>query len=198
MIARVRNACAFVMLTGALCATAGCQHPAGGEILEQAYQLGEQYRWSDAKPLVRAYLLDHPDDAAAHYLWGRCYLHNSTPYLALAEGEFKTALNLFRRNNDLGILAAHFNPAQFEAALHRETARVYMRWVHEAAQQGLPAAFIRTQLKRALDEVRQGRALDPDSTVLKEMEQTLEEYFAPLPIPRRKPESTAPTHELTV
>jgi len=198
MIVRVQTACACVMLAGALCATAGCQRPAGDEILEQAYQLGEQYRWPDAKPLVRAYLLDHPDDAAAHYLWGRCYLHNSTPYLALAEGEFKTALNLFRRNNNLGILAEHFNPSQFEAALHRETARVYMRWIHEAEQQGLPAALVRTRLERALDEVRQGRALDPDSTVLKEMEQTLEGYLAPSPIPRRMPETAAPIHELTV
>lgn len=198
MTTRIQTAGALVLFAAALCNAAGCQRPAGDDVLIQAYQLGEQYRWPEAKPLIRAYLLDHPDDAPAHYLWGRCYLHNSTPYLALAEGEFKTALNLFRRNHDLGVLAAYLEPQEFEAVLHRETARVYMRWVHEAMQQSMPAPLIRSQLERALDEVRQGRALDPDSKALKEMEQTLEGYFAPSPEPRRMPEPAAPSHDLTV
>ncbi len=143
-------------------------------LLDRAYQLGEQYRWREAMPLVKAHLIAHPGDPAGHYLLGRCYLHDPNPYLVMAEGEFRTALYAFQRTRNHGRLARYMSAGEFEAAIHRELARTDMRRAREAMTLGLSPRLVRTHLERALESVRQGRAIAPDDPALREMEETLE------------------------
>lgn len=156
---------------------AGCAENPGPEILRRAWDLGEEYHWEEAGGLARSYLLSHPGNAPAHFLLGRSFLHGAPPRLTLAEGELRTALRCFRDNRDLGPLAELHRENEFEAAIHRELARTEMRWMREAALKNMPAHILRPRVKRALEEVRKGRELDPACPVLADMETTLEQYI---------------------
>ncbi len=150
----------------------GCRGPAA-DALAQAYALGEKYHWQEAMPLVKGHLLSHPEDPAGHFLLGRCYLHHPVPYLMVARGEFETALFRLQQAPSPGGLAGIMTAQQLEAAIHRELARTLMRWSREALNARLPQPAIMQSLRQALDEVNKGRALDPESPLLKEMEDTL-------------------------
>ncbi len=162
---------AFALLL-ALCA-AGCTREDPEALLERAYALGQDYAWQEARPLVVEYLHARPDSPAGHYLLGRCYLHRATPALRIALGEFDTAAAALERNGGAHHLDDGMTTEQFRAALHKETARVHLRWCHEAMEHGLPEAGIRVRLEAALERVRRGRALDPEDAGLAEMEETL-------------------------
>jgi tetratricopeptide (TPR) repeat protein len=158
-------------------AIAGCRGGERHDLIAQAHALGAQWRWEEAQPLVKAYLIQHPEDPSGHFLLGRTYLHQQPPYLTMAEGEFETALALFRKRGDCGGLAEALPGAEFESAVHREIARAQLRWAYEAMRVGIPFSRIRPRLEKALDNVQQGRALTPDSEPLAEMEQLLRAYL---------------------
>ncbi|HEX72113.1 MAG TPA: hypothetical protein ENN65_02235 [Candidatus Hydrogenedentes bacterium] len=168
---RLRNIAGLVLVAALLCA---CGQSGEESLLDRAYQLGEQYRWREAMPLVKAHLIAHPGDPAGHYLLGRCYLHDPQPFLVIAEGELRTALHAFQRIRDHGALARHMSAVEFEAAIYRELARSDMRRTREAMNLGFPPSLVRPHLERALEAVRQGRAIAPDDPGLREMEETLE------------------------
>jgi len=151
----------------------GCRRSPGEDVLLDSYRLGQQHRWNQALPHVKAYLIEHPDDAAGHYLLGQCYLHVPAPHLTIANGELQTALNCFQRTRDLGVFASLMTPNKFESDIHRRSALVYMRMVREGMTHGLPPGLLRPQLARALEHVRRARALDPASPILEEMEEAL-------------------------
>jgi len=156
-------------------------------LMDQAYQLGLQYHWAEAQPLVKQYLLWHPGDASAHFLLGRSYLHQNRPYILAAEGEFNLALRLYEENGQTGALTKFLTPPQFEASIYRELGRLEMRLIYEAERAGLPEPQIQSHIEKALGYVRKGLALDPNSDVLSDMEKTLKEYQKPQPAPAPPP-----------
>jgi hypothetical protein len=171
---------AFPVLGVCLVLIAGCSEKPDPELLNSAWEWGEAYRWPEAGALARAYLLDDPGNAPAHFLLGRSYLHLNPPWLILAEGELRMALRRFQESGDLGPLALRLTPSQFEAAIHRELARTEMRWIREAVVRNVPSHLLQPRIASALDEVGKGRALDPDCPVLADMESTLEAYRRPM------------------
>ena len=171
---------AFPVLCVCLVLIAGYSAKTDPEVLNSAWEWGEAYRWPEAGALARAYLLDDPGNAPAHFLLGRSYLHVNPPWLILAEGELRMALRCFQESRDLGALADRFTPSQFEAAIHRELARTEMRWMREAVVRNVPSHLLQPRIDSALDEVGKGRALDPDCPVLADMESTLEAYKRPM------------------
>ncbi len=185
--------CALVALATAGTAP-GCRDRPDETSLVNAYHLGEGYRWEEAMPMVRAYLLARPDSAPGHFLWGCCYLHGPAPFLEIARGELEYALVLLHRSHDLGPLGALLREAQFEAQIQLKLALVYMRRAHQAISNGIPPRLVDQQLGNALEHVRLGRALDPGSSTLAEMEQTLSRLGkgTPQPEPRREDPAAAP------
>lgn len=175
-------------------AVAGCSRPDENEAMRQAYRLGEQYHWQEALPLVKPYLLAHPQDPLAHFLWGAAHLHAKQPSLEIAKGELEYALSLLRSSHDLGALRGVMSEAQFEAVIHLKAALIYMRWAHEAMAQAIAPARIDEQLRIALQHVRKGLALDPQSSTLKEMEETLSYLDKPGTEPAK--ESQPPAKDL--
>lgn len=170
---RLRPVIVFGLCLGCTAFSGGCNRTATDALLKQAYALGEKYQWHEAMPLVKQYLLSHPEDPAGHFLLGRCYLHNAVPHLVMAKGEFETALARLQPSQEQGGLSGILTTNQLGAAIHREMARTMMRWSREAMQAGFPGPIIEEPLRQALDEVEKGLALDPDSQPLKEMAETL-------------------------
>ncbi|HPO12097.1 MAG TPA: hypothetical protein PLI09_01525 [Candidatus Hydrogenedentes bacterium] len=164
---------AYGLCLACLACGGGCKRTATDTLLKQAFALGEKYQWQEAMPLVKQFLLSHPDDPAGHFLLGRCYLHNASPHLVLAKGEFETALVHLQQTQEHNGLSEILTANQLGAAIHRELARTMMRWSREAMQAGFPGPIIEEPLRHALDEVKKGLELDPDSKPLKEMEETL-------------------------
>ncbi len=169
-------------------ALGACRGADDRALMAQACALGEEYRWEEAEPLLKRYLLAHPDDASAHFLLGRCYMHRLDPWLANADGEYRTARQLLRRTGTPGYLEEKQPPAQFEATVYREMARVHMRRSREAFTLGVPEAVVQPELGRALEDVERGLALDPDSESLKEMQEALKTYVRPAT--RREPRTS--------
>lgn len=166
---------AVAVLLPAMLLAAGCAEKEDSEALfARMISLGEQDRWPEVRPVMKAYLQRHPNDASAHLLLGQCYQWPPTLYLTVAEGEFRTALNLYHRNSDMGGLEDILTPSEFESIIHQETARVQMKWSLYFKQiDQLPNAAAVEPLRRALIHVRKGLELEPGSRTLQEMERSL-------------------------
>ncbi len=171
----------------------GCRREVGPEVLRQAWKNTSARRVDDALPLVKAYLSEHPEDAAAHYVLGQCYLHRPDVNTTLAKGEFETALHYFEKNRDLGIFAPEMTAALFQSALQRDMALALMRALYEGDGLGVPGPVMYPVLDQALQHVREGLRFDPTSGFLRDMEHSLEELRqgrpspSPLPLPALKP-----------
>ncbi len=169
-----------VVLGLLLCAMTGCRQTPGKAVIEQAYTQAEAYDWRTVLPLVKDYLVYHPRDAGAHLLLARCYLEVTPPTLAIADGELQTALELAASGGDLGPYADRLTRDQFIAFVHEKRAKMYMRGYQEGLRMSAAPEVLRRQLEHSLDEVQRGLATDSQSSVLLEMQQTLEETLAAL------------------
>jgi hypothetical protein len=153
--------------------------------LRQAAALGDEQRWDDARPLIKAHLLKFPEDAAGHYFYGLSYLHLAEPELTIAEGELLTALALLRPEDPHIQAATGMDYATFKGSLHQKTAMVYMRAFREAIRLNIPMELTRDLLTKAMEQTELGLDSNPTSHLLKEYKDFLEETLQG--IPKRTP-----------
>jgi hypothetical protein len=172
----------FLPVAAALAATAllgiGCSpsRPDAATFSAEIYRLGESGKWGDAMTRAKQLALAYPEQAGAHYLLGKAYLHRPEPHLVQAEGELKTASALLARNGKLDAVAWGTEP-EFELALRRDLALVDFRWIREAMRFNLPATEIRNKLIEARAHVEAGLKIDPEDAFLGEMRGTIEKYL---------------------
>lgn len=169
-----------ILLIMAGCMQGCLSHSPDHAPLERAWDLCEALQYDAAFPMVREYLLRHPESAMGHYLLGKCYMARQQSELTLAKGEFDTARALFDQREDLEGLDARMTPDQFRAALHCDTALALLRTVYEAERQGIPMNRARPILRNALDHARQGLAYHPESSFLEELTAALSKLLAEL------------------
>lgn len=164
-----------IMLTllaaGMACTPAASRHAQ----LEDAYAHFAGMRYDQALPLVKDYLVHVPHDPSAHWLLGACYRNLTPPWLTVAEGEFRTAQELFEATGWRGALARFTDDSSLEFELHRGRALAGMQWILEAMDRGLRARYIHDLAEQALGHVERARALAPGDEELAEMEATLRE-----------------------
>ena len=153
----------------------GCiySRPAPVSLLHEAQALGADNRWTDARALVKQYLLDHPEDVAGHYLLGLSYLHVPDDYEIHGRGELLVAYRLFARDGDLGILAEEMDPDAFRVQFHLRTALTYMRSIRRMLMADVPGYWVASHLREALRHVELGLEIEPDNAFLLEMQETL-------------------------
>jgi hypothetical protein len=156
----------------------GCETPVEEEVLRQAYQLGLEDRWEEVRPLVRPYVLAHPNDPGAHLLWGLCHSRRLEAWIIIAEGEFGEALDLFDARKEVGALGSLLSPDEFQAVVHCESARTALRSIREGLKAGAPRRVIKVKLEKAVQHVDTGLRLDPTSHLLQEMKKTLTALFS--------------------
>ena len=121
--ARLVTAVSSALIVVSICACRGEPPPS---LPPTVAALVEQQKWEDAIPILKKHLLVCPEDVAAHYYLGACYLNLRDPILAIAEGEFQVALTLFRRNGMASPIDG-VSPRDFELRCHLGLANVYIR-----------------------------------------------------------------------
>lgn len=155
---------------------AGCGRPAYDPgLLKEAAALGEEQRWDEARPFIKAHLVRHPDDPIAHYYYGLSYLHLGAPQLTLAEGELLTAQALLSRDIIPTEEVTGMEYFKFKGVLHQKTALVYMRAFREALRFNVPPEYSRELLIKAAEQVDLGLKCNPASVPLKEYRDFLQE-----------------------
>jgi tetratricopeptide (TPR) repeat protein len=103
--------CALALLLAV--AVAGCGSEPPPDYLSEARRLYDEQQYDEAVRFWKRHLLWHPDDAAAHFYLGVSLLR--APYnfhLPTAQGEFETALALFRRQGRANPIP-EFSSAQY-------------------------------------------------------------------------------------
>lgn len=162
---------------------AGCARPAyDPTLLRQAAALGDkEQRWDEARPLIRAHLLEHPNDPVAHFYYGLSFLHRKDAQLTLAEGELLTAQSLLERNGDLPGGTLDMEPKVFKGELFQKTALVYMRAYYESFRFNVPPEAQRDLLKKAIAQTELGLKANPDSHALKEYMDALKDLLKGVP-----------------
>jgi hypothetical protein len=193
---RLGIALAFSLLLAA--ALTGCRREAGIEVLRQAWNDAAARRVDAALPLAKDYLAARPEDAAAHYVLGKCYLHRQDANTTLAKGEFETALHYFEENGDLGVLAPEMTAVLFQSAIHRDIALALMRVLYEGDGQRFPGPVLYPVLDLALQHVSKGLGFDPSSAFLLDMQRSLESLRRGRPSPTPLPQQTKGAGEITI
>lgn len=171
-------------------ALSGCGGEGGGADMERVWQLVMERNFDGAMPLLRARLELHPDDPAAHYLFGKCHLHRQNANTTIALGEFETALHYFGLPGGAEYLGGGLGSAAFLAAVHRDAGLSLMRALYEAADRGLPPEMAGTVVERALAHVNRGLESAPEDDYLLEMRETLRQYLPAAPRPEFQREIT--------
>jgi tetratricopeptide (TPR) repeat protein len=164
---RHSSALRIAALTGLLFLAAGCSRPQP-DLNGQARALLDQSRWDDAIGLLKRQLLERPDDAAAHFYLGRCYLNGSVFYPGAAEGEFETALRLFAGQGRRSPIDG-YNDQYFELRCHLELAKVYLRTYIEYADHGAPKSRLQQPMRDLKTAAEAAEKIAPDSKDVKDL-----------------------------
>jgi|GEM_PF-3427311 len=174
-------------------AVTGCPKEAKDDVLLRGYACGKADQWDAARPFVREYLLDHPGDAGAHFLWGQCHLHGPTPWLEIARGEFAVTLQLIEKEGHSGLLNADLDSKKLTIMAHQETARACFRQIYLLAENKESADIIRRIAKEALLHVEKGLSIGPDIQELRDMREELNRQLGQEPQSQPPPRKT-PSH----
>lgn len=137
---------------------------------EALYHAG---KYDEAVPLLKAYLLEHPRDAAAHFYLGRAYLLSDDPWLLAAQGEIKMALACFKANGKVSPIL-EFSDEYFELRCHLELAKVLIRQIMVLDEMGANPALRAPLLDRCREIADTARDLSPDAREVKQLDQLIE------------------------
>ncbi|MFO7973120.1 MAG: hypothetical protein R6V12_00630 [Candidatus Hydrogenedentota bacterium] len=156
------------------------------DLMAQADFLVREARWADAIDVLKQHLLAHPEDSGAHFYLGRSWLNvpeyngQEGPWLVLAEGELRLALQLF---NDQGKKSTieRYTDTYFETICHLERAKVYLKQLTYLADNrgrlaGATTESIMTELRQAVTDAK---AVNPDSPDVWAFERLLNTMQAP-------------------
>jgi hypothetical protein len=123
--------------------------------------------------LLKQRLLDAPEDAAAHFNLGRCYLNAPQPCLGVASGEFEVALTLFLQQGRKSPIK-EFGDEYFELRCYLEIAKTYLRSYQIAQTLRADPAV----LNRILDQCRRiaeaARRVTPDAPEIQQLDDILD------------------------
>ena len=169
--------CAFA---GALALLfSACSAEPSRDLLAEAEILCLDQEWDAAKVLLREHLLVHPDDAAAHFYLGRCYLMAGPGKFRpdTAEGEFQTALRIFRRNGRVNPIERFADADYFEYICQMESAKVFLNLLDVLFGYNRRVAEVQEYVERGKAYVDLAAAVlpdDPDVEVYERMFKSLQ------------------------
>lgn len=156
---------AFLALAVVVCAACSRSAP---DLNGHAEALLQEARWDEAVVVLKQQLLRRPDDIAAHFYLGRCYLNAPRFYPGAAAGEFETALRLFSANGRISPIA-EYDDEYFELRCHLELAKVYLRTYHEYAERGAPRGLLQRPLRKLKEAAAAAERITPDSDDVRDL-----------------------------
>lgn len=158
---------------------AACNARPNGDLLAKGEHLFNTEKWGAAIPVLKQRLLQDPDDAGAHYYLGRCYLAMAIKnirkaYPVIAEGELRTALNLFIKGGRHSPIP-RFNDTYFELSCHYQLANVYLFQLSLMEQLHATPPDIEDKLELLEREVNAARAIKPNAPEIKQYDQQVQD-----------------------
>ncbi len=118
--------------------------------------------------MLRQYLLQDPNNAAAHFYLGRCSLMADPKAYSyfIAEGEFQTALHIFRRNGRVNPIDRFASAEYFEYCCQIGSAEVYLNVLDQAFGRNIPVWRVQETVKRGMAYVDLAAEILPDDPEL--------------------------------
>jgi len=162
----------FALATVVVLVVAGCSRP-DPDPTGRAQALIEESRWDEAADLLKRQLLEQPDDVAAHFYLGRCYLNGSMFYPGAAAGEFETALRLFTETGRHSPIS-EYNDQYFELRCHLELAKVYLRTYIEYADRGAPRSILQQPMRNLKNAAEAAEKIAPESQDVRDLKSVIE------------------------
>lgn len=162
--------------------------------LALGFAAAEAGDWAAAGAVAKNYLLHEPRSIAAHFLLAQTYHYHDPMFFTLAQGEYATALRLFKREEPLGYLEERLKGDPFPARAFQQLAMLHLRWAETGASHGAPADFALVHLRQAREYVSQALTYKPAGTdTLRDLDQLLESRINQLgPAHPRPPEPSQP------
>jgi len=187
LCASICGAVLGVAMAVSLCA---CKREPPPKLSSQDETLVLDQKWEQAIPLLKKHLLASPEDAAAHYYLGACYLNLSDPVLAAAEGEFEVALTLFRRNG-MESRIERVTPKDFELRCYLGLANVYIRSLGVAMGLNANMSIVNQMVRNLGAAVSNAESIAPDDPRVKRLQVLLDNLIhrPGLPPPPEGPQS---------
>ena len=141
-----------------------------GDLLEEAELLCLDQQWGKARPVLRQYILQNPNNAAAHFYLGRCNLMADPKAYSyfIAEGEFQTALRIFRRNGRVNPISRFASAEYFEYRCQIESAKAYLNILDQAFGRDIPVWRVQETVKRGMAYVDLAAEILPDDPELQD------------------------------
>ena len=140
--------------------------------LDQAEDLYRDQRYDEAIPVLKGYLLLHPDDAGAHFYLGSSYLLTSDPWLVPAMGELQTAMALFERSGKKSPIE-RFSDTYFELRCHLELAKVLLKQLMYLSDYPASPRISAAILERCDAILADARKVDPESPDVRQLDEIL-------------------------
>ena len=154
----------MMLLAGTLflCACSGPESPEEPvDLFAQGEFLCREARWGEARDVLRAFLVEHPEHAGAHFYLGRSYLLWEEDFRpAIAEGELQTALALYRESGEHHI--ERFPDDYFVLICDIESAKVTIKQFALLQQLRFPPQTLLPILDRGWGYVERAREAIPD------------------------------------
>lgn len=177
-------------------AAAGCARPT--VTLQDGEALYLEGDYDAAIAVLKEYLIEHPEDAGAHFYLGSCYrLWRKGWFPLLAQGEIETAQALYERSGGKSPIP-RFPDTYFALRCQTELANVFLRHLAVVerlqADPGLTALLVR-RIEMALEEARRIDPAAPEVAQLQDIVSGLREAVAgafTLPPARRPPSPGLP------
>jgi len=148
----------------------------GEDLFKHAEYLCLEQRWDEAIPMLKAFLVENPSHAGAHFYLGRCFMLSPEPWLAIAEGEFQTALHFFIESGRKLPIQRFNAPSYFEMMCHIETGKIYYEQVAKLIElRGDSPSSIRELIGKFQTATEEAKKAAPDAPEVAQMEERLDE-----------------------
>lgn len=151
---------------------AGCGGDVPGpDVFDHAEYLVLEGRFEEAIPVLKRFLVHHPEHTGAHYYLGRAYYNaTETFWFAIAEGEIRTALALFHRQNRANPID-RFSPEYFEFSCHLDIARIHGRQAAAAIAARAPARLVSAIIASGEEALAEAERVMPGATEVDQIQE---------------------------
>lgn len=96
-------------------------------LFKHAENLVLEQKFDAAVPVLKSFLLQHPEHSGAHYYLGRCFFASKKKYwFAIAVGEIETALALYHRDGNHSTIA-RFPDRFFPEICYMDLCKIQMK-----------------------------------------------------------------------
>lgn len=165
----------------------------------EAYCLNQE--WDEARTALIEVLRENPLHPGAHFYLGRAYMFGSEFRPVMAEGEFLTALSLFRKQ-DRESQISRFAPRYFEMMCYIEAAKANLIQIDYHLRAGESIEALQNLVADGAHYAERARRINPNAPEVRDLMVILEQMRPRLPErsrPRPRPtDRVVLTPEMTV